>query len=205
VSVPARDEENARIAAFYDGLVTQFGVDPRALDWASQASQEKRFDVLTEIDYLAGRSVLDVGCGLADLSAYLASRHIPVVYTGYDIAPAVIRFAKERFPHLDLHVIDLMAEETAAATFDFVLASGIFSLRSIGSYPYVEAMARRMYEFCRRGVAFNSLSSRSDLAGPDQFLADPGKVLTICLEITPYVVLRHDYMRHDFTVYLYKR
>jgi SAM-dependent methyltransferase len=204
ISGPAHDEENARIAEFYHGLVSRFGVDPRALDWGSRASQETRFDVLIEIDELAGRSVLDIGCGLADLFAFLESRHIPVAYTGYDIAPAVIRFARERFPHLALQVVDLMAKETVSREFDFVLASGIFNLRPMGSYSYLEEMVRCMFEQCRCGVAFNSLSRRSNLLGSDQFLADPAEVLRICLDITPSVVLRHDYMPHDFTVYLYK-
>lgn len=197
-------DENARIAAFYDGLVARFGCGPRALDWGGRASQERRFDVLTQIDELAGHSVLDVGCGLADLFVFLESRRVRVAYTGYDIAPAVIRFARTRFPQLDLQVVDLMAEEAVAPEHDFVLASGIFNLRSIGSYGYLEEMVRRMFRSCRRGVAFNSLSSRSDVIDSNQFLADPARVLRICLDITPNVVLRHDYMPHDFTVYIYR-
>jgi SAM-dependent methyltransferase len=196
--------ENAQIAEFYDRRVTRFGVQPRALDWGSRASQETRFDVLVQIDDLSGCSVLDVGCGLADLFAFLRSRKIPASYTGYDIAPAVLESARARFPDAELRLADLMAQEIASPQFDFVFASGIFHLRPAGSYSYLEAMARRMYEGCRRGAAFNTLSAKSPKTDSHKFLAEPAKVLEICLNIAPKVVLRHDYMAHDFTVYLYK-
>lgn len=197
-------DENTRIAEFYERRVAQFGVHPQALDWGNRASQETRFDVLVQIDDLAGCSVLDVGCGLADLFAFLESRKIATSYTGYDIASAVLNLARARFPDIELKLADLMAEDVTSRQFDFVFASGIFNLRPGGSYAYLNAMARRMYQVCRRGAAFNSLSSRSPQTEPDKFLADPAKVLEICLDITPKVVLRHDYMPHDFTVYLYK-
>lgn len=199
-----RHHENIRVADFYERQVARFGVHPHALDWGSWDSQQKRFDVLAQIDDLAGCSVLDVGCGLADLSAFLQSRNIPADYTGYDISPAVLESARERFPNLDLELVDLMAEDIALPQFDFVFASGIFHLRPEGAYAYVEAMVQQMYRACRRGTAFNSLSSISNQIEPDKFVADPAKVLEICLDIAPNVVLRHDYMPHDFTVYLYK-
>lgn len=197
-------EEDHRVAAFYERLVDRHGVHPRAVDWGSRASQQKRFDILAEIGDLPGCSVLDVGCGLADLHAYLESAEKAVSYTGYDISPAILEAARKRFPNLDLRQADLMREEVAPPRFDFVFASGIFHLRPKGSYAYLEAMTRRMYRSCRRGVAFNSLSARSSVIEPDKFVAEPTKVLDICLDIAPNVVLRHDYLPHDFTVYLYK-
>lgn len=204
MSEGAGGHENLRIATFYDDLLAEHGHSPRAVDWGSRASQQARFHALVEIGDLAHSSVLDVGCGLADLLAYLESRAIPATYTGYDIAPAMLEAARRRFPDAELKRIDLLADPVHTPRFDFVLASGIFNLRTTDSYAYLEAMARRMYRVCRRGVAFNSLSTMATIADPDQFLADPMKVLDLCLSITPRVVLRHDYLPHDFTVYLYK-
>jgi ubiquinone/menaquinone biosynthesis C-methylase UbiE len=199
-----REDEDVRVAAFYDDRVARFGVDPRALDWGSHTSQQTRFRVLTQIDDLAGRSILDVGCGLADLFAFLQASEIPASYTGYDISPAALAHARARFPKLDLHLVDLMAERVSSSSFDFVVASGIFHLRPEGAYPYLQAMVEKMYRSCRRGVAFNTLSAKSDEITSGRFVADPAKVLDMCLDITPNVVLRHDYLPHDFTVYLYR-
>lgn len=199
-----RRDENGRIADFYERRVARFGDSPHALDWGSRFSQEKRFEVLSEIDDLSGRSVLDVGCGQADLFAFLESREIPAAYTGYDISPAVIESARRRFPGLELELVDLMADHVAYPQFDYVVASGIFHLRPMGAYAYLESMVRQMYRCCRLAVAFNSLSSRSPRIDADKFVADPAKVLDMSFDITSNVVVRHDYMPHDFTVYLYR-
>lgn len=201
--VPRRTE-NVRIADFYERRVARFGVSPHALDWGSRYSQEKRFEVLIEVDELSGHSVLDVGCGQADLFAFLDSRGIAAAYTGYDISPAVIESARRRFPGLELELVDLMAEHVAYPQFDYVVASGIFHLRPRGGYAYLESMVRQMYRCCRLGVAFNSLSSKSQQIDADKFVADPATVLDMCFDITTNVVVRHDYMPHDFTVYLYR-
>lgn len=199
-----RVDENGWIAAFYDQRVERFGMDHQALDWGSRTSQQRRFQVLTEIDDLAGRSVLDVGCGMADLFTFMQARRIPTSYTGYDISPAVLASARRRYPDLDLRLVDLMTQDIDTPRFEYVFASGIFYLRPQGSYAYLAAMVRQMYRACRHGAAFNSLSSMSDRIDPDRFVADPAKVLDLCLDITPNVALRHDYLPHDFTVYLYK-
>lgn len=200
-----RGAEDDHIIAFYDRLVRRFGTHPNALDWGSRISQETRFAVLAEVGDLSERRVLDVGCGLADLYAYLAANGIAVRYTGYDTAPQMLDSAQRRFPDLTMHAVDVARHHVPAAQFDYVVASGLFNLRREGAYGYVAAMVEQMYRVCRRGVAFNSLSSRADGLEGGHFLADPSAVLDICLDIAPRCVLRHDYLPHDFTVYLYKQ
>jgi hypothetical protein len=39
---------------------------------------------------------------------------------------------------------------------------------------------------------------------PGEFYADPVEIVRFCRSLTPWVVLRHDYLAHDFTVYLYR-
>ncbi|CAN5869424.1 class I SAM-dependent methyltransferase [soil metagenome] len=200
--------ETGEIAAFYDQLVRRFGRDPRALDWRSRASQLKRFEILAEVGELAGCRVLDVGCGLGDLHDFLAAKQISTDYAGWDIAPAMVEAAKRRLPHAEIRLMDIAATHIEPSRFDFVIASGLFSLRTMQPYAYVAETVRRMLELCRRAVAFNSLSARwastNATVEDGRFVADPARTLDICLELTPNVVLRHDYMPHDFTIYLYK-
>lgn len=196
--------DNEHIVTFYSRLVEKHKFAPQALDWGSQKSQEQRFSVLIQIDQLDGMTILDLGCGLADLLSYLQRNHINVNYTGYDITPAMIESACQRFPHAQLEVRDLMAQSDCQPQFDYVLASGIFYLRQVEPMTYLELMVRRMFALCRKGVAFNTLSALAPQHNPGEFYADPAQVLTMCLKITPYVVIRHDYLPHDFTVYLYR-
>ena len=108
---------------------------------------------------LAGASVLDVGCGVGHLYDLLTSRDVRIDYTGYDIAPAVVEAARRRLPHVEIQILDIVATDVGRAQFDFVVVSGLFSLRRVRPYAYVGAVAHRMHALCRRGVALNCLSS----------------------------------------------
>lgn len=199
-----RKAETEHIIQYYSGLLKKHGDDAKALDWGSRASQEVRFSVLTQIGNLNGFSVLDVGCGLADLYAFMEHRGINIDYMGCDITPQMIERARKRFPELRLEVLDILAEPEPTERFDFVLASGIFYLRWENPLAYLEAMVSRMFKLCRRGMAFNTLSTEAPQREPAEFHAEPIQVLEACMGITRNVVLRHDYLPNDFTVYLYR-
>jgi hypothetical protein len=64
-------------------------------------------------------------------------------------------------------------------------------------------MVAAMFERARQAIAFNSLSRWAPDMDVNEFHADPVKVLAICRNLTPWVVLRHDYHPGDFSVYLY--
>lgn len=196
--------ESDRIISFYSYLIEEHGIDIQALDWGNPKSQELRFTIFEAIGQLNEASILDVGCGTADFLCYLQKRNINAKYTGYDITPAMIEYARHRFPNANLEVRDLLTEPGTSAKFDYVLASGIFYLRQLEPMIYLETMIHRMFSLCRHGVAFNTLSSLAHKKTANEFYAEPAEVLAICLKVTPRVVLRHDYLIHDFTVYLYK-
>jgi SAM-dependent methyltransferase len=198
------DVDNQRIVNFYSGLVRRYEGDPRALDWGSRDSQALRFSILAQVARVEGASVLDVGCGVGDLLEYLRLKEVSVDYTGYDLTPEMIQSARRRFPEHRFETRDLLMEQEPTELFDYVLASGIFYLRQYEPMRYLESMARRMFAACRKGVAFNTLSIMASQRAPGEFYADPADVLKMCLEITPSVAVRHDYLPHDFTVYLYK-
>jgi hypothetical protein len=68
----------------------------------------------------------------------------------------------------------------------------------------MQSMIERMFALATRAVAFNSLSTWSSDQQAGEFYADPLQTVQFCRELTPWVVLRHDYHPRDFTVYLYK-
>ncbi|CDN13322.1 hypothetical protein RintRC_4207 [Richelia intracellularis] len=53
-------------------------------------------------------------------------------------------------------------------------------------------------------MAFNSLSSWGTQKESGEFYADPLATVKFCRTLTPWVILRHDYMQHDFTIYMYR-
>lgn len=185
---------------FYTGLVEKHGVDVRSLNWGSAESQRLRFKVLAEVGLEDGASLLDVGCGLGDLYAWLRDTGRRVEYSGIDVTPKMIETARCRFPEGRFDLANLL--ETKFAPVDYVFASGIFYLREDAPFEFMKAMIASMFGICRKAVAFNSLSAWAGDRDAVEFLADPAEVLAFCRKVTPWVTLRHDYHGRDFTIYL---
>ena len=197
--------DDARTREHFEALAAAHGGDVRALDWGSRASQEQRFAVLASIGDLDGARVLDVGCGQADFHAWLLARDIRCDYTGLDLSPAMIAHCRARFPDQTFEVCNILEQDPPAENYDFVFASGIFYLRRHEPERYLRAMIERMFALCRRGMAFNSLSSWNEPdAGSDEYHADPSHALSIAARLTPKLILRHDYHPGDFTLLLHR-
>ncbi|WP_419603095.1 hypothetical protein [Thiolapillus sp.] len=80
-------EQRQRIVASQRDAWQRFGFHPNALFWSNREIQEIRFRILLEAGMHSGESLLDVGCGFGDFSAWLAGhcgelhRHRPVAGT----------------------------------------------------------------------------------------------------------------------------
>jgi SAM-dependent methyltransferase len=189
------------VVRYFDQRLAAHGPTVQAVDWGSPASQRARFEVLAAVGPLAGSRVLDVGCGLGDLWPYLQSVAPSAQYEGWDLNPRMVAAAAARFPGVTFRAQDVTAADAPAERFDWVLASGLFYLRD---ETFLAAAVERLFARCRRGVAFNTLSAWAERQTPGELYAEPARVLETCGRLTPRVTLRHDYLPHDFTVYLYR-
>jgi len=197
-------EDDRRTIDHFTGLAVAHGAAVRALDWGSRESQELRFAKLAQIGDLRGESVLDIGCGQGDLLAWLREQHIETEYRGIDITPAMIDIAKRRFPAQDFLVGDVLKQPPPPRSVDYVLASGLFYLRRNDPTSFMKTMIWTLFRACRKGLAFNSLSTWSHTHDANEFHADPADVIGWCRELTSRLVLLHDYHPRDFSVYLYR-
>jgi SAM-dependent methyltransferase len=189
------------IADFYNQRVQTYGHDPKACDYGRAESQLRKFTVLSAMTNYAGLSVLDVGCGFADYAGFLAERHAGVQYHGIDLSPAMINQARKARPGLDLRVANVL-DLPETETYDIVSANGIFYLLNTEAPELMRRLVGEMFRRARRGVVFNSLSTWASVHEPGEYYADPLAVVAWCRELSPWVTLRHDYLPHDFTIYM---
>ena len=196
--------DDEQTVALYESLLREHGETFRALDWGSRKSQQKRFDVLAGIGITAGDRVLDVGCGLADLNAWLIEHRPGVEYSGIDLTPGMVERARSRFPNAKILNQTIFDQDLSIGPFDYLIASGIFFLRKENPKEYMQSTVIKMFNSSTRGIAFNSLSTWANHKVDGEFYADPVDVLDFCRKLSPYVVLRHDYHPADFTVYVYR-
>ncbi len=201
----AWESDDKHNASIYASSASKHGFDVKTLGWGSRESQLRRFEVLAGIGDLQGKRILDVGCGLADFYEWLSERGTKVDYSGVDVTPEIVDMAREKFPKLQFYqggILDF--DVSSLGSYDYVFASGIFTHRRSAPGQFLFSAVERMYSLATRGVAFNSLSTWGDSSDPGEFNADPLETVASCRRISPRAVLRHDYMPHDFTVFLYR-
>ena len=191
--------------ALYSSLLQKYGDSYLSLNWGSKVSQHLRFKVLSEIGLNPGDSILDVGCGLGDLYEWLKLNDIDIEYSGVDITPAMIDFARKRFPNVNfIEGNGCNAFEDLNKRFDFILASGIFAHRQKNPVGFLKDSIKDMFKISNKGIAFNCLSAWREEKDVDEFYADPVEILNYCRSISNRIIFRHDYHSGDFTIYLYK-
>jgi len=177
-----------------------------AVGWGSRESQKTRFRLLKEVGIQSTHTVLDVGSGLGDFFGYLKLEKFTGHYVGIDAIDQMVEKASLRFPNANFlchDAIDLsnLFEENA---FDFVVASGIFAYCVDEQYEYLRSIAKSMLYVSKVAVALNCLSTFGSHPVPSESQFDPAQTFNILHALTPWVNLRHEYLSHDFTVYLYK-
>jgi SAM-dependent methyltransferase len=175
-----------------------------AVSW-SQASQHKRFEVLAGLGPMQNARVLDVGCGFGDFLSFLgAVDTIPASYTGIDVVSEFVDEARQRHPDATFSVADVV-DIPDDPVYDYGVASGIFYLPGSDWMEHVRVTASKMFAICEKGVGLNFLSQFSRRPDGVSYYANPGAVLELLgRQVSNRLVLRHDYLPNDFTVYLYK-
>jgi SAM-dependent methyltransferase len=190
-----------KIRSHYEPRIKGRRPSHEVLDWASAASQEARFRVLVENVPLAGKSLLDVGCGLGDLFAYLKRRGIVVEYTGVDLLEKMVDAARKRNPDAHFIQADVFTEETfLPGQFDVVFVSGAFNLNLGNNLDFLAGAVRLLLDVSRECAVFNLLHKRAPHDDDRYFYCEPAEVLEILapLHCRPRII--DDYLPNDFTV-----
>ncbi|MEL6537071.1 MAG: class I SAM-dependent methyltransferase [Bacteroidota bacterium] len=156
-----------RLAQHYNRDALAFGDSVEAVNWSSRENQALRFaQFLPFLPSQEPFSLNDVGCGLADFLPFLQqARHQAFRYTGYDLSPAMIDLARQKYGATAGVTFQTLTFLADLGTADYSIASGTFNRRQRlpGKRSYLrlmyttlEAMARTS----RVGFGFNFLSDK---------------------------------------------
>jgi SAM-dependent methyltransferase len=196
--------DNAAIFRYHRRRIQEYGPgSPGALGWAHLDGQLARFRALAKIGDLAHHSVLDAGCGYADLYPFLRQRYAGVQYHGIEQMPELLDVARARYR--DAAGITLSSGDFLRTTLppaDYVLASGSLNYRHRAPRFIYQAI-EKLFGACRLGLAFNLLSWEPAGGGP---LAayDPATILAFCQRLGSRAELLEGYWDNDFTVFVYR-
>lgn len=196
------------IKEHYKKLFKTYGDTHHSAQWSSLETQEKRFEILTQISNINYASVLDYGCGTGHLATYLNKENIQVQYTGVDIVEEMIECATLKHPNHRFYLEEQLGE--FEEKFDYIFISGVFNNKINKNTDYYQSIIKKLVPFARKGIAFNMLSSYVDYYDQDLFYEKPETVIEfIKNEISPFMIIRNDYqlkentIPFEFTVYIY--
>ncbi len=200
------------IVANYTELLREKGSGAEAVQWADEASQRARFEVLSKVDPTLA-SVLDVGCGLADFLLFLREKGLTTRYTGVDIVPEFVDLANrtlENDDQAEALLLDAGGDDLPNGH-DFAILSGAFNNAMPDNWGFMTTTLRKMYDAADVGIAFNAMSTWVDFQDPKLWYVDPMEVFAFCKrDLGGHPVLRHDYSTRDggypfeFAMYVYK-
>jgi SAM-dependent methyltransferase len=196
--------DQQRIADYYDRLVDRYGYDPKACDASGAKSLEVRYRVLSAVTDLTGKSVLEVGCGFGDLGSYLQKKYAGVRYLGIDISRRMVEEGQKAHPNLPIRCQNVLEMHDEDEAFDVVLAQGIFYLLGDNAEFKMRELIKKMFSLSKEAVAFCAISSWAPEQTNSEYCVDPVALLDWCRTLTTQIVLRHEYLPHDVTLYLYR-
>ena len=152
-------------------------------------------------------SILDIGCGRADLYDFIVNFYpdLNFTYNGIDHNPVMIDLAKEKY---GVECQTGAFEYAKLTQSEWVVANGVFTQRRCETED--EDLRKlfedvdTLYQTATNTVAFNLLNPINNTHHEGFFYVHPGLVLDMLIEKYQNVVLRNNYSKDVYTVQIYK-
>lgn len=173
------------------------GDAPQAVRWTVKGQQARYEAFLALCGDLAGKSLLDFGCGKGDFYRFLRERGVACAYTGIDIHPDLVALAQRKHPEARFFARDL-EEEPLGGEFDVVIACGVFNLRVGGIRETIEAVLPLLFGYTREALHANFLTTRAPQHDVELHYVDPEWLLAFARErLSPTAAVREGLVPDD--------
>jgi SAM-dependent methyltransferase len=199
------EEERQKIIRRYAERLSQYGIDIRTLNPGSEDKHRIQHAVHASIGDLNNRTVLDIGCGLAHYYQFLSGRGVKANYIGYDIVEPFIEINRQRFPEAHFEVRDISRDGIAHRP-DYITMCQVFNNKydSVSNEEVVRKAIATALDAAQVGVSIDMLSKYVNYEEEHLNYFSPEEMFSYAKSLTRFVMLRHDYLPFDFTLFLYK-
>lgn len=196
---------------YEDHLLEHDFNSPEAVHWVGKDKTWLRFKILTEIDDLNNKRVLDFGCGNGLLLDFLTEKNIICEYHGWDISEKMIEVAKKRHSRANFKVVDVFKDNLKEFNifFDYIFISGIFYIKvdddkSIHK-KWVETILLKLWELCCKGIAVNFMEEYVDWRDDNLYYCPIDDITSFCVKnLSRWLIIKYDYELWEFSMYIYK-
>lgn len=200
------DDDRKKIVARYSARFDEYGVDIRTLNAGKGNKLQIQHTVHSSIGDLDGKTILDIGCGLASYYEFLRARGLKVNYIGYDIVEPFIKVNRERFPEAHFELRDISRDGIAHRA-DYAVMCQVFNNKyaSVSNDEVVKKALAQAFAAVSEGVSVDLRTDYVNYREDDMHYFSPEEMFRFGKTLTPFVKLRHDYLPYDFTLMLYKK
>jgi hypothetical protein len=191
-----------RLIEQYQRAFAAHGDTPAGVLWP-RGRQALRFDALTRHFSGDGFSVLDYGCGLAHLKAYLDQRFSRYEYHGADLVPEFVQTVAAKYPAAKVQLVRSHADVTRPV--DHVVISGTFNIiDGADRAAYVErvhAELVHLFGLARASLSVNFMSDRVDFIQPQALHMNVESMMDFMRRnLSPRLRVDESYMPYEFTL-----
>lgn len=190
----------------YQRAFAEHGDTPAGVMWP-RGRQAMRFDALTRHFSGDGFSVLDYGCGLAHLKAYLDQRFSRYNYHGADLVPEFVNTVVAKYPDAKVQLV--RSHEDVSTPVDHVVVSGAFNIidgADRATYlERVQAALLHLFSLARVSLAVNFMTDRVDFTQPQALHVNVEAMMDFMRrDLSPRLRVDESYMPYEFTLVVLK-
>ncbi len=206
------EEAGKKNAAFFDESCKLHGsVGWKASNFFSQDSQAGVHQILLSRLPIGDKTLLDVGCGQADLVTALARwPQKPQSYHGIDVSGEMIAQSRKKYGD-EFFTHGNFLDPSRSFEYDVVIGAGPFNYRvapdDADQFRYLQEAIAKMFTSCKVACSFTLLSGHGyEYARNFDTLAcyEPWDVLRFCMTLTSAVVIDHASLPAEFAVFMYR-
>ncbi len=189
----------------YDERSEQFPLTSSAVFWDDAQTQYLRFhEIVKHLSMESDSTVLDIGCGHAELYKYLNFNGFRGQYKGIDINENLLVQAQTLYPKIEVEKLDILEQEISEK-FDYIVLSGLFNLNYGQDIQWVEKMLSAMYGLANKKVVFNAISTYVNFKQEEMFYIDPLEILDFALKnLSSRISLEHGVLPYNYLVVIEK-
>ena len=191
-----------KLIDYYNRLFDQFGYSHKTIGWGKKR-HFFRYEVLLSKFNVKNCSLLDFGCGFGDLSDYLIEKSIPVDYYGVDINEKLIKEGKNQNPERNILFSDPL-NDGLNRKYDYIISSGVHNTKISDNLSFIKKTFKLFDSYSNKGFSINFLSNNCDYFEDNLYYSNPSEIISIALNYSQKILIRHDYMPYEFTVIVYK-
>jgi SAM-dependent methyltransferase len=169
--------------------------------------QYLRFAALTSHIRQDGFSVLDFGCGLGHLKAFLDTHFTKFRYFGVDVVPEFVAECAKLFPQATF--TEIRGHADVAGEYDYTVLSGVFNILYLPDRERHMKVAcdtlEHLFQLTGKALSCDFLSDQVDFQQPGAFHMSRAALLEfVRTRLSQRYVLDHSYLPYEFALTVFK-